>query len=64
MPVKHHPSNTDALRVAQVYDGRTPLGSVHAVAGGFVAITAIDESTIGVFRTLREAARAFDGGAS
>jgi hypothetical protein len=59
MPVKHPLSDTVALRVAQVYDGRTPLGTVAETVTGFTAI-ATDGTIVGTFASLREASRAFD----
>jgi hypothetical protein len=44
-----------------VSDGRTPLGTVEAVNGAFVAIDTAGIA-VGTFASLREASRAFDEG--
>jgi hypothetical protein len=56
---EHKPSSNARYSVS---DGREARGVVDLVDSGFVAVT-IDGSTIGVFPTLQQAARAFDGGA-
>jgi hypothetical protein len=56
-----HPTTARAAHYS-VSDGRDALGVVKLTADGFVAVT-IDGSTVGVFPTLQQAARAFhDGG--
>jgi hypothetical protein len=42
-----------------VCDGRIAVGTVERVGELFIAITAIDETTIGTFPSLREAAASF-----
>jgi hypothetical protein len=58
MPVKHHPSDTGASRVAQVYDGRVCLGFIIGRGrDGFEAFNANDKS-VGLFGTVKLAADA------
>jgi hypothetical protein len=57
---KNGPLNSETANAKQyaVTSGRTALGRVKLTAAGFVAIDS-DGKTVGRFRTLREAVRAF-----
>jgi hypothetical protein len=55
---KHNQARTARYSVTA---GRTPLGTVREVAGGFVAVTTAG-AVVGTFPTLREAAAALPGG--
>jgi hypothetical protein len=58
-----HTSKSNQAQAARysVTAGRTPLGTVREVAGGFVAVTTAG-AVVGTFPTLREAAAALPGG--
>jgi hypothetical protein len=51
--------NFSQRKILAVTDGRLALGTIEIADGVFTSIT-IEGETIGMFRTLREASRAFD----
>ena len=61
-PSNRPPNQTQAATHFSVTAGRTALGTIEQVAGGFVATDASGR-VVGTFSTLSAASRAFGGGA-